>query len=179
MITPHIFDAVGLTQRQGNRNFVGTGLHRCLTAAQVGHQHRNHQIFVTERAFDHGRRIGHLRQQLWRDKGADFDLSDTRAILCFDPGELSLRREDCLNALQAIAGADLANRNLCHHASLIDGCRGGSLADSHHHLAMITPAHQLAEGVGGGSEPVVHFFISDQFTRLSERHKFLLEGRAL
>jgi hypothetical protein len=26
---------------------VGAGLHRCLTAAQVGHQHRNHQIFVT------------------------------------------------------------------------------------------------------------------------------------
>ena len=75
------------------------------------------------RAINHRRRVGHLRQQLWRDKGADFDLSDTRAILCFDPCELSLRREDCLNALQAIAGSDLANRNLCHHASLIDGCR--------------------------------------------------------
>jgi hypothetical protein len=44
---------------------------------------------------------------------------------------------------------------------------------------MITPAHQLAEGVGGGSEPVVYFFISDQFTSLSERHKLFLEGRAL
>ena len=134
---------------------------------------------MPQRALDHRRRVGHLRQQLRRDKGADLNLSDTRTVLGFDPGELPLGRQDRIDALQTVAGADLAYRYLCHHASLIRGHRGDLLADPHHHLAMITPAHQITERVGGSSEPVVYVFIGHQFARLGEGHKFFLKGRAL
>jgi hypothetical protein len=44
---------------------------------------------------------------------------------------------------------------------------------------MITPTHEIAEGVGGRSKPIVYVLIGHQFTGLGEGHKFLLERCAL
>ena len=101
--------AVGMAGRQRQDHQIRFALQRLLGAAQVGHQHRREQARQRLGVGQHLRRVGHLRQQARRHKGADLDLRLARGHRVAQPRALALGGHHGGDALQAVAQAHLAD----------------------------------------------------------------------
>jgi hypothetical protein len=62
--------------------------------------------------------VGQLRQELWRDERRHLDFAHPGGVFRVEPGELGLGRHDSGDALQPVAHAHFANRNLVAHRRL-------------------------------------------------------------
>ncbi|SQA88742.1 Uncharacterised protein [Burkholderia gladioli] len=110
---------VGHRDRQ--RELVHARLEGVLRAAQVGREHGHVQARDRQRMRDHLLDISHLRQKARRYEGAHLDLLEAGRGQCGNPAQLGLGRHDALDALQAVARADLADQHAvwgrCRHGA--------------------------------------------------------------
>ena len=108
----HIGHGVRGAGRYGQRDLVRAGAHGGLGSLEIGHQGHDGDAGVGDGvAHDRGG-IGHLRQQLGRDKGADLDFLHARCHQGIDPGALMGRAHGGRDRLQAVAGADFADQEI-------------------------------------------------------------------
>jgi hypothetical protein len=104
--------AVRLTDRERQRNLMGSRLDRVLSTFEVGHQRGHGQVRNSARKGDDFAGVRELRQQFRWDKRADLDLTHPGSRLGHNPGFLSLGRHDGLNTLQAVPRTDFADQYL-------------------------------------------------------------------
>jgi len=88
-------------------------LHACiegqLQTAGVGHQRHHAQGLGEARAFEDLRRVGHLRQRLGADEGADLEAGEAAGRQRLDERDLGLGRDQGLDGLEAVARSNLEN----------------------------------------------------------------------
>ena len=95
--------------RQRHQHQVGPAGKGAFGTAQIGHQHGDEQARQRSGIGHQFGRVGQLGQQACGDKGADFDLALAGSVGVAYPFLLALGGQHGLDALQAIAQADLAD----------------------------------------------------------------------
>ncbi|MNV66606.1 hypothetical protein D3C71_1593640 [compost metagenome] len=112
---------MGGAHRHRGNDALGAGFQGIPGATQVGRQHGDQQVRVSQGVGDHFTGIGHLRQQPGRHERGDFHMPHTGRVGGVYPAAFGGGRHDCLKALQAIAQADFVDCYCAHHGLSVSG----------------------------------------------------------
>ena len=115
---PHIGQAVRLGYRNRQRQFVYAGCHRALRTAKIRRQCRDIQPGDRQCMRNDFSGIRHLRDQLRRHEGADFDFAQSGCRGRADPFLFVFGRHELLGVLQTVAWPYFTDQNIdvaVHH----------------------------------------------------------------